>query len=110
MAVPLKVGHLISNEPGYYEDGRYGIRIESLITVKEVKTDFNFGGVKYFGFETITQVPLCQNLMDLKLLTAEEKQWINDYHAMVATALRPYLKDDGLALAWLERQTKPLPL
>lgn len=106
--VPLKVGHVISNEPGFYEDGKFGIRIESLVVVKEVETPHKFGGVRYLGFETVTQVPLCPALMDLDLLTPGEIKWINEYHAQVAQALRPHVEKDPVALEWLERNTKPL--
>ncbi|ANB11197.1 Fra1p [Sugiyamaella lignohabitans] len=105
---PLQVGNVISNEPGYYEDGKYGIRIESVVVVKEVKTPFNFGDTKFFGFETITQVPLCQKLLDLSLLDVEEKQWINEYHASVYKTVRPYFSEEDPALEWLRRETLPI--
>jgi Xaa-Pro aminopeptidase len=51
---PLKAGMTVSNEPGYYEDGKYGIRIENIVLVKEAKTPNNFGGKGYLGFEHVT--------------------------------------------------------
>jgi len=53
-AFPLKVGMTISNEPGYYADGRFGIRIESIVLVREAKTPNNFGDKGYLGFERVT--------------------------------------------------------
>lgn len=108
MLSTLRAGNLISNEPGYYEDGKFGIRIENIVLCKEVETRHNFGGLKYLGFETITQVPLGQKLMDLSLLTSEEKQWINAYHAQVFEAIRPYFKEGEPALEWLRRETLPV--
>ncbi|CAN6672837.1 putative Xaa-Pro aminopeptidase Fra1p [Trichomonascus vanleenenianus] len=105
---PFKVGNVISNEPGYYEDGKFGIRIESVVVVKEKKTLFNFGDVKYFGFETITQVPLCKNLMDIDLLTVDEKKWVNEYHEQVYETVKSYFSESDSALAWLKRETSPL--
>lgn len=105
---PLKPGNLLSDEPGYYEDGKFGVRIESDMFVVEKETKYNFGDVKYLGFEVITMVPFCQNLLDLSLLTSDEKQWINSYHEEVFEKLRPYLKKDELALEYLRRETKPI--
>jgi Xaa-Pro aminopeptidase len=104
----LRPGNLISNEPGYYEDGKYGIRIENIILCKVINTPHKFGGIRYLGFETITQAPLGQNLMDLNLLTVEEKKWINEYHAQVYETLRPYFKEGERALQWLRRETLPI--
>lgn len=104
----LRAGNLISNEPGYYEDGKYGIRIENIILCKEMNTPFKFGGIKYLGFETITQVPLGHNLMDMDLLSVDEKKWINEYHAQVYDAVRPYFKEGESALEWLRRETLPI--
>lgn len=74
--VPLVPGMLLSNEPGYYKKGEYGIRIENI--VKVVALDDPKG---YLGFETITLVPLDTNLINSELLTDKEKQWIENYHA-----------------------------
>ena len=55
---PLVPNMTVTDEPGYYEDGEFGIRIENQLVVKEVQTEFNFGGKKYFGFENLTVVPI----------------------------------------------------
>jgi len=54
----LKPGMTVTNEPGYYEDGAFGIRIENQMIVKEVKTEHNFGNIKYYGFENLTLAPI----------------------------------------------------
>lgn len=103
MDVPLRPGMVISNEPGYYKEGEYGIRIESLVVVKEEKDNF-------LSFETITCAPICRDLIDVKLLTEDERKWLDDYHQWVYKTLpayiQPELKDQ--VMPWLEEQTKPV--
>ena len=60
----LQIGNVISNEPGFYKDGSFGIRIENMVVVKEVKTPNNFGGKKFLGFDTVTRVPYCRKLIE----------------------------------------------
>ncbi|KAF7194914.1 putative Xaa-Pro aminopeptidase P [Pseudocercospora fuligena] len=105
--VPLSVGNVISDEPGYYEDGSFGIRIENVIMVKEVKTKYNFGDKPYFGFEHVTLVPMCRKLIDVSLLTVVEKRWLNDYHKEVYEKTWTFFKEDPLTLDWLKRETAP---
>ncbi|KAJ7526661.1 hypothetical protein O6H91_16G017600 [Diphasiastrum complanatum] len=100
----LQVGMVVSNEPGYYEDLAFGIRIENLLIVREVQTTYNFGGVRYLGFEKLTFVPIQKKMLDLALLSEEEIMWINDYHAEVWNKVSPLVKGD--ALDWLQSQTK----
>jgi Xaa-Pro aminopeptidase len=76
--VSLAVGNVISDEPGYYEDGKFGIRIENMIMVKEVETNHKFGDKPYLGFERVTMTPHCRNLVDMSLLTEAEKKFIDD--------------------------------
>jgi Xaa-Pro aminopeptidase len=78
--VPLEVGMVVSNEPGYYKTGEYGIRIENLVVVVE-KED----GI--LGFETLTCAPIDKRLVDESMLTADEKRWLDDYHAWVERGL-----------------------
>lgn len=103
---PLKPGHLISNEPGFYSDGEYGIRIENVMFVKESGNSYN--GRKFLEFETVTVVPYCRKLIDANLLTLEEKKWINDYHLQVWEKLSPSFEKNSLELTWLRRETAPL--
>jgi Xaa-Pro aminopeptidase len=100
----LFAGMIISNEPGYYKQGAYGIRIENLVLVEERQIAGAEG--RYLGFETLTFVPLDRKLIDKGLLTADEIAWVDGYHARVRALLSPRLT--GEDLAWLERETAPL--
>jgi Xaa-Pro aminopeptidase len=71
----------LSNEPGYYKTGAYGIRIENLVLVEE-RTIAGAEG-QYLGFETLTHVPIARDLVDVALMDAGELAWWNDYHAKV---------------------------
>ncbi|KAA8893971.1 putative Xaa-Pro aminopeptidase P [Sphaerosporella brunnea] len=110
--VPLAPGMVISDEPGYYEDGNFGIRIENVIMVKEAKTNHQFGDKPYYGFEHVTMVPMCKKLTDENLLTPAEKKWLNDYHAEVLEKAKAkgFLEKDSAAMKWLERETAPIPI
>lgn len=104
--VPLAPGNVISNEPGYYEDGRFGIRIENIVMVKEVKTKYSFGDKPFLGFEHVTMVPYCRNLIDESLLTAAEKAWLNASNAEILEKTKGFFEDDALTTAWLTRETR----
>lgn len=106
--VALAPGNVVSNEPGYYEDGNFGIRIENIIMVREVETKHSFGDKPYLGFEHVTMVPYCQNLIDTELLTVAEKDWLNDYNAEILRKTRTYFENDALTMSWLTRETQPL--
>ncbi|KAI7476665.1 putative Xaa-Pro aminopeptidase [Hortaea werneckii] len=105
--VPLAVGNVISNEPGYYEDGAFGVRIENVIMVKEATTRHRFGEKPYFGFEHVTMTPMCRKLVDVGLLTPAEKQWIDAYHAEVLEKTGKFFKGDPRTMRWLERECAP---
>ncbi|MGV2494901.1 aminopeptidase P family protein [Pelagerythrobacter aerophilus] len=100
----LHAGMILSNEPGYYKGGEYGIRIENLILT--VKREIPGGEGEWLGFETLTFVPIDRTLVERSLLTEEEIAWWNDYHAKTREILAPQL--DGEALAWLEEACRPL--
>jgi len=103
--VALEPGMVVSNEPGYYKTGAYGIRIENLVTVTTV--DAPAGAEKaLLGFETLTLAPIDRALVDNSLMTADEITWLDAYHARVAKTLTPLL-DDATA-AWLKKATAPL--
>lgn len=106
--VELEPGMVVTNEPGYYEDGAFGIRIENVVIVKKVNTPFTFGDVPYYGFEDVTMAPYCRKLIDTTLLTPEEIDHVNAYHAKVYENLKPLLSGDKLALEYLTRETRPL--
>lgn len=103
----MATGNVISNEPGYYEDGNFGIRTENIIMVKEAETKHKFGDKPYLGFEHVTMVPYCRKLIDESLLTRREKHWLNAYHADVHAKTKDYFTKDSLAMKWLEREVEP---
>lgn len=105
--VSLAVGNVVSDEPGYYEDGKFGIRIENMVMVKEVETKHKFGDKPYLGFERVTLTPHCRKLVDLSLLTEDEKAFIDEYHKEVYEKTSKYFEGDELTLAWLKRETAP---
>ena len=101
---PLKAGMILSNEPGYYKTGEYGIRIENLVLV--VPVEVAGAEKKTLGFETLTFAPIERALIEVAMLTAEERAWVDAYHARVVEVVGPQL--DGEARAWLEEQCSPL--
>ena len=101
---PLVAGMILSNEPGYYKTGEYGIRIENLVLVEERAIA---GGEKpMLGFETLTFAPIDRNAIATDLLDAGERAWVDAYHAQVLAVVGPQL--DGEALAWLQTACAPL--
>lgn len=100
----LLPGMILSNEPGYYKTGEYGIRIENLVLVEQRQIDGAEG--EYFGFENLTWAPIDKALVETALLTRDELRWWDDYHAQVEAILAPQL--DGEALAWLKDACAPL--
>ncbi|XP_071725503.1 aminopeptidase P2 [Rutidosis leptorrhynchoides] len=103
---PMLKGMIVSNEPGYYEDHAFGIRIENLLFVKEIDTPNRFGGITYIGFEKLTFVPIQTKLVDLNLLSAAETDWLNDYHLQVWEKVSPLV--GGSAREWLWNNTRPV--
>ena len=96
---------ILSNEPGYYKTGEYGIRIENLVLVIEARPVA--GAEKPLNaFETLTLAPIDRRLIVSKLLTVEERQWLNDYHARVYEILSPFV--DAETRDWLQAATRPL--
>lgn len=91
----LKPGMVTSNEPGYYEDGEYGIRIENLVLTVESASE------GFLEFETITLFPIATNLIDMDLMTEAEIDWLNNYHKRVLKELSPLLED--AERAWMEK-------
>ncbi|KAK1933217.1 metallopeptidase M24 family protein [Babesia divergens] len=90
--VYLEPGMTLSNEPGYYKEGHFGIRIENVVYVKRVEGEFSKDHTNYLTFEDLTLVPYCKDLMDMEMLTEEEVKWINEYHHMVAETLIPRME------------------
>ncbi|MEM6899872.1 MAG: aminopeptidase P family protein [Pseudomonadota bacterium] len=104
-ATPLQPGMIVSNEPGYYKTGEYGIRIENLQFVTEAEA-ISGGEIPMLGFQNITFAPLDHTLMRTDLLTQAELDWINNYHREVWDNIGPRL--DGDEKDWLETVCAPL--
>ncbi|KAJ7753826.1 putative Xaa-Pro aminopeptidase P [Mycena metata] len=103
-STPLKPGMTVSNEPGYYADGKFGVRIESIVLVRKVDTPNNFGDKGFLGFEHVTMCPIQTRLIDRNIFTAEETRWLNAYHAETFEKVSPLLQNDPRALEWLKRE------
>ena len=97
--VSLQAGHILSNEPGYYEEGRFGIRHETLVHVTE-------GRDGYLGFETLTCFPFDRQLIDPACLSAPHIDWLNSYHRSVYDRLAPHLEPE--IADWLAGKCAPL--
>jgi Xaa-Pro aminopeptidase len=101
---PLQLGMILSNEPGYYKAGEYGIRIENLVLV--VSRDIDGAEKEMLGFETLTFAPIDRRLIDAGMLDSEELMWLNCYHAHVLARIGPQLS--GGELEWLRAACAPI--
>ena len=101
---PLRSGMICSNEPGFYKAGEYGIRIENLVIIQPSDKSGDFGD--FLEFETTTFAPIDRTLVDVEMLTPEERDWWNAYHARTRELLAPQLEGD--VLAWLEEACQPI--
>ena len=101
---PLEPGMILSNEPGFYKQNSFGIRIENLLLVHEAK-DIEGGERPMLGFETLTLCPIERRLIDTKLLTRDELHWLDTYHARVLKEIGDHLS--GAELAWLQKACAP---
>lgn len=104
--VPLKPGMILSNEPGYYREGAFGIRIENLIVVQEAPALDGADDRPMFAFETLTWVPIDRRLIDTSLLSNDEIEWLNAYHAACRDKIVSRLSEP--ARVWLRQATEPL--
>jgi len=102
---PLLTGMILSNEPGYYREGHWGIRIETLQVVTPPEP-IPGGEQPMHGFEQLTLAPLDRKLIDVDLLTSDERAYVDAYHAEVLAKVGPLL--DREALEWLKVQAAPL--
>ena len=103
---PLRAGMMLSNEPGYYKPGEYGIRIENLVLVEPRPVAGGDPDRAMLGFETLTFAPIERTLIDPALLTPDERAWVDAYHARVIEVIAPQL--DGEDRAWLIGKCVPL--
>ena len=104
--VALSQGMILSNEPGYYREGAFGIRIENLIVVRDAPALAGSDDRAMLSFETLTYVPFDRRLIETALLTNAERDWIDRYHADTLTLLAPRL--DTQTAAWLTQACAPL--
>ncbi|MEL6286952.1 MAG: aminopeptidase family protein P, partial [Pseudomonadota bacterium] len=104
-AIPLQPGMIVSNEPGYYREGAYGIRIENLQVVTP-EADIPGGEQPMLGFETLTFAPLARNLIETSLLSDAERDWVDQYHDAVLAMIGPGLPDD--LSSWITDACAPL--
>jgi Xaa-Pro aminopeptidase len=107
----LKKGMVVSNEPGFYEDGNFGIRIENLLEIQYVKPEHNDpvdnevinpAEKKFLKFAKLTMIPVQKNLIKIDLMTKEELDWLDAYHAEVLSKVGPLLDADSPAMKWLQ--------
>lgn len=101
---PLRAGMMLSNEPGYYKAGEYGIRIENLVLI--VERAISGAEQRMLGFETLTFVPIERTLIEPALLTPQELAWLNAYHGRVLELIGPLLEGD--AREWLQAKCAPI--
>ncbi|CAM39201.1 putative aminopeptidase P1 [Leishmania braziliensis MHOM/BR/75/M2904] len=104
----IELHSIVSNEPGYYKDGHYGIRIENLEEVVECRTKYSPTG--FYTMSHLTMVPLCRDLIDTSLLTEMERAWVDRYHAKVVANIMPHLQKAGdqNAIEYLKYHAQPL--
>jgi Xaa-Pro aminopeptidase len=116
----LKKGMVVSNEPGFYEDGNFGVRIENLLEIKYVKDEDNVeedtvngdakaaSDKKFLKFAKLTMIPIQKNLIDIDLMTNEELNWLDLYHDEVFEKISPLLEVGSPAMAWLKRSCEKI--
>ncbi len=105
-AVPFLPGMILSNEPGFYREGAFGIRIENLIVVEEAPALPGQTVPEMYRFETLTHVPIDTRLIDTGLLTEAERDWLNTYHTEVLERIGPLV--EGNVSTWLARACAPI--
>ncbi|XP_030919304.1 xaa-Pro aminopeptidase 2 [Geospiza fortis] len=110
--VPLEAGMFTSIEPGYYQDGEFGIRIEDVALVVEAQTEHQSGEKPFLTFEVVSLVPYDRNLIDLSLLSPEQIRYLNSYYERIRAHVGPELRRQRLeeAYAWLQESTEPFPV
>jgi len=109
MGHDMEAGQFFSDEPGYYQDGEFGIRLESILFVRERDTQYDFDG-PYLEFEPVTLVPFERNLIIPEIMSKEQLRWLNRYHTRVEREVGSVLKEAGdeRTLRWLAARTAPL--
>uniref|UniRef100_A0A8C8FIY0 Xaa-Pro aminopeptidase 1 n=1 Tax=Oncorhynchus tshawytscha TaxID=74940 RepID=A0A8C8FIY0_ONCTS len=107
---PLEAGMIVSDEPGYYEDGLFGIRIENVVLVVPTKPKYNYRNKGSLTFEPLTLVPIQAKMVNTDLLTQKERDWVNEYHRQCRETIGAELERQGRkeAMDWLIRETQPI--
>ncbi|KAL8180969.1 UNVERIFIED_CONTAM: Xaa-Pro aminopeptidase 2, partial [Gekko kuhli] len=107
--IPLEKGMFTSIEPGYYQDGEFGIRLEDVVLVVEAETKHQVSETPYLTFKIISLVPYDRNLIDVQLLSQEQIQYLNSYYETIRRLVGPELKGRQLheEYSWLQENTKP---
>lgn len=104
----LQPNMFISNEPGFYKDGEFGIRIEDIVQIVPAETKHNFSNRGALTFKTITMCPKQTKMIIKELLSEQEINLLNNYHQLVWDTLSPLLAQDAFTLDWLKKETKPI--
>lgn len=106
----LHAGMVVSNEPGFYKRGAFGIRIENLLLIqkKKPKYEAETEGKTWLGFSRLTKIPIQKSLVAVELMSATDLNWLDAYHNEVWEAVSPHLSDDEPAKAWLREATSPI--
>ncbi|KAK6985390.1 Xaa-Pro aminopeptidase 1 [Biomphalaria glabrata] len=107
---PLKAYQYYSDEPGYYEDGQFGIRLETIVTVVPFTPKYSTAAQDFLQFEPVTFVPFEPNLIDYSILNSKQVSWLNEYNAKIRENILPLLGNDQQAIDWLNVRTKAIPL
>jgi len=98
----------------YYEDGKFGIRIENLLEIEDCNPEHNenidqpLDRKKFLKFRKLTLIPIQQNLIDVKLLTDRELDWLDAYHKLVLEKISPLLAPESLAMEWLKKACREI--
>ncbi len=111
-ATPHPPPSLPCSEPGYYEDGAFGIRIENVLVVEKARPACSFGGDVWCGLQPLTCVPIGTAAVELAQMSVKEVRWLNAYNEQCRQTLEPLLQgeEDREGLQWLLRETAPLPM
>uniref|UniRef100_A0ABM0MQN4 Xaa-Pro aminopeptidase 1-like n=1 Tax=Saccoglossus kowalevskii TaxID=10224 RepID=A0ABM0MQN4_SACKO len=105
--VPLVANVFMSDEPGYYEDNDYGVRLETVVMVVEAETKYNFGDATFFTFEEVSFVPFDPKLIKYELMSERQIEWLNDYNIKIREKVGPRIKDvNPEAYEWMLGQTE----
>jgi len=104
--VPFVPGHVITNEPGFYNDGHWGIRIESALLVARVRPRNSSNADSWLGFQRLTVVPIQAKMIRENMLNREEIAWVKEHNKRCRELLEPLIMHDKRALKWLRRESE----